>query len=236
MIDHPLMLFAVFPLLAYVVGSTPFGVIIARVHRVDLRKAGSGNVGATNVGRVVGRPWGYLCFALDCAKGFVPVLAMGLIVRGRSGLPTEAQQVAWLAVGCGTIVGHVFSFWLRFRGGKGVATSLGVVLGVFPYFTYAGLAVLVLWVIVVVVGRYVSLASIAAAVAFLPLFVAFSFTFGWGVGNVRPLMAFAGAMAVLIIIRHRSNIRRLLRGTEHKIGRPRAMSGPAGETADRQEK
>ena len=221
MIEHPLMLFVIFPVLAYVIGSTPFGVLIARAHHVDLRRAGSGNVGATNVGRVIGRPWGYLCFLLDCAKGLAPALAVGMILRGRPGFPTEAHQLSWLAVGCGTIVGHVLSFWLKFRGGKGVATSLGVVMGVFPYFTYAGLVALAIWVVVVLASRYVSLASIVAAAAFLPVFVAVSLAFGWRLGRLWPLMAFAAVMAALIIVRHRNNIRRLLAGTENKIARSR---------------
>jgi len=222
MMEHPLMMFAAFPLLAYVAGSTPFGVIIARAHGIDLRRAGSGNVGATNVGRAVGRRWGYLCFALDCAKGFVPVLVVGLLLRARPGFPTQAHQAAWLAVGCGTILGHVFSFYLRFRGGKGVATSLGVVMGIFPYFTYAGLAALALWVIVTLASRYVSLGSVVAAAAFVPLFVGFSFVFGWQLGGLWPLLAFAAAMEMLIILRHLGNIRRLLAGTENKIGSKRA--------------
>jgi len=218
MTEHPLIMFVVFPLLGYVIGSTPFGVLIARAHGIDLRRAGSGNVGATNVGRAVGRPWGYLVFALDCIKGFLPVLAAGAMLRGRAGFPTAAHQAAWLAVGCGTIIGHVLSFWLKFRGGKGVATSLGVVMGVFPYFTYAGLAALVIWLVVVLASRYVSLASIVAAVAFLPLFVVFSLAMGWPVVGLWPLLAFAGAIAALIIVRHRGNIRRLLAGTENRIG------------------
>jgi glycerol-3-phosphate acyltransferase PlsY len=233
MIDNPVMLFVVFPLLAYAIGSTPFGVIIARAHRIDLRCAGSGNVGATNVGRVVGRPWGYLCFVLDCAKGFVPVLVVGAMLRGRPGFPTAAHQFAWLVVGCGTIVGHVFSFYLAFRGGKGVATSLGVVMGIFPYFTYAGLAALVLWVIVTLASRYVSLASIAAAVAFVPLFAAFSLALGWRLSKLLPLAVFGAAMSALIVFRHRDNIRRLLAGTENKICRPKSAAGQQEQDRDK---
>ena len=148
MIEHPLILLVAFPLAAYLIGSISFAVIIARFHGVDLRKAGSGNVGATNVGRVVGRPWGYLCFFLDVAKGLVPVLAAGALLRGAEGFPTLMHQAAWLAVGFGAIAGHVFSLYLKFRGGKGVATALGVVVGIFPYFTYARLCALAIWVAV----------------------------------------------------------------------------------------
>jgi len=230
-IEHPVILFVVFPLAAYVVGATPFGVIIARAHGVDLRRVGSGNVGATNVARVIGRRWGYLCFALDWAKGFAPVLAVGILLGATGRTPAKMHQAVWLAVGCGTILGHVFSFWLKFRGGKGVATSLGVVIGVFPYFTWAGLAALALWILVTLTSRYISLGSIVAAAAFLPLFAGFSFALGWPPADLWPLMAFAAAMAALIILRHRSNISRLMAGTESKIGAAKAGHPGAGESA-----
>ncbi|MDY6913622.1 MAG: glycerol-3-phosphate 1-O-acyltransferase PlsY [Planctomycetota bacterium] len=207
--------FVLLPLAAYVIGSTPVGVLIARAHKVNLRTAGSGNVGATNVGRAIGRPWGYLCFFLDLAKGFVPTVAVVWFYPPRAEGPTAVVQIVWLLVGCGAIMGHVFSLWLKFRGGKGVATALGVVLGIFPYFTYAGLAALGLWIAVVLISRYVSLASVVAAVAFVPLFVAFN----WPVGRLWPMGLFVAAMALLILLRHRSNIRRLIAGTENKIGR-----------------
>lgn len=214
MTDNLLILLVVFPMAAYLIGSIPFGVIIARFHGVDVRKAGSGNVGATNVGRVVGRPWGYLCFFLDVAKGLVPVVAAGAVLRRGDNFPTLVHQAAWLAVGFGAIAGHVFSLYLKFRGGKGVATALGVVLGIFPYFTYAGLCVLGIWVAVTLTSRYVSLGSMVAAVAFLPLFAAFN----WPLTRLWPLCAFAAAMVLLIVVRHRTNIARLLRGQEDKIG------------------
>lgn len=214
-----LLNFAALPAAAYVIGSMPFGVIIARFCGVDLRIAGSGNVGATNVSRVLGRKWGYLCFALDVLKGFGPVLLVGFYLRGPAGeVLSEYRQAAWLAVAFGTIAGHVFSFWLKFRGGKGVATSLGVLLGFYPYFTWAGLAALAVWGAVVLIWRYVSLASITAAVAFPLLFVAVSLLIGWDIGQLWLLLAFATAMAGLVVLRHRSNIARLLAGTENKIG------------------
>ncbi len=215
MIQHPIMMLVGFPLLAYVIGSTPFGVLIARSRGVDLRKAGSGNVGATNVGRTLGRKWGLLCFALDVAKGLIPVLVVGLLLRRQDGFPTLVHQASWLATGFGAIAGHVFSFYLKFRGGKGVATALGVVVGIFPYFTLPGLCVLAIWIAVTLISRYVSLGSVVAAVAFGPLFVAFN----WPATDYWPLGIFAVAMALLIIVRHRSNIGRLLAGTENKISK-----------------
>ena len=225
---NPWILLAVFPLAAYAIGSTPFGVIIARARGVDLRGRGSGNIGATNVGRVLGRKWGCLCFVLDLLKGLVPVLLVGLYLSRRGGgVPLHSQaawlQAAWLAAAFGTIAGHVFSFWLKFRGGKGVATSLGVLMGLYPYFTWVGLAALGLWCLVVLIWRYVSLASITAAAAFPLLFVAACWVVDdWKVTRLWPLLAFAAAMAALVVVRHRSNIQRLLAGTENKIGQGKA--------------
>ncbi len=222
MSDNPLILFGLFPLAAYIIGSTPFGVIIAHAHGLNLRQAGSGNIGATNVGRVVGQKWGYICFVLDVLKGFGPVLLAGLFLRGSGDEMISAyKQAAWLAVAFGAISGHVFSFWLKFRGGKGVATSLGVLVGFWPYFTGTGLAALGVWLAVVFISRYVSLASIVAAGAFPLLFVGYCLLAGWRIGQLWPLLAFATAMAGLVILRHRSNIARLLNGTENKIGKRR---------------
>jgi len=220
MIDHPAVLFGAFPVAAYVIGSTPVGVILAGAKGVNLRAVGSGNVGATNVGRALGRRWGILCFVLDVLKGFVPVVLAGAVLRSLSGFPTAAHQAAWLAAGFGTIAGHVFSFWLKFRGGKGVATALGVVLGVFPYFTWAGLAAFAIWIGVALASRYVSLASVTAALSFVPLLVLSNAALlGWSeTARLWPLGLFAAAMVTLIVIRHRANIRRLLAGTENKIG------------------
>jgi glycerol-3-phosphate acyltransferase PlsY len=216
--------FVVFLLAAYVIGATPFGVIVAKLHGVDLRKAGSGNVGATNVGRVLGRGWGYLCFLLDVAKGFAPAMVFGMgicadLAPGQA--PDAPHQLAWLAIGGACILGHVLSFWLKFRGGKGVATSLGVVLGMYPYFTWAGVGAFAVWVAVVLRSRYVSLASIVAALAFLPIFVAVNvWTIGWDATlQLWPMGAFAAVMGALVIFRHRTNVKRLLAGTENKIGK-----------------
>ena len=206
------------PLAAYVIGSTPFGVIIARAHGIDLRAAGSGNVGATNVGRVVGRRWGYVCFVLDVAKGLVPTAVAGWLLR-RDGVPTTVDQLTWLAVALAAVAGHVLSFWLKFRGGKGVATSLGVVLGFWPYFTLPGLMALGLWIAVTLRWRYVSLGSIVAAGAFPILFVATALVVGWPLAEMLILAAFAVAVAGLIVYRHRGNIARLRAGTENAIGR-----------------
>jgi glycerol-3-phosphate acyltransferase PlsY len=213
-------LLAAIPLAAYVIGATPFGYLIGRLNGLDLRKVGSGNIGATNVVRVLGKKWGYPCFLLDVAKGLLPVLATGWILRGEANFPTPMHQAIWLGAGCGAILGHVFPFYLKFRGGKGVATALGVVLGVWPYFTLAGLLAFALWIAVTLVSRYVSVGSIVAAVAFVPLVAGVNeLTWKTPLMDIWPLLAFAAAMCLLIIVRHRANIRRLLAGTENKIGK-----------------
>jgi glycerol-3-phosphate acyltransferase PlsY len=217
--DNPAAVLALLPL-GFLVGSIPFGPILGRLHGVDLRKVGSGNVGATNVGRVLGRKWGYLCFLLDMAKGLATVLLAGGLMGLWGRTPGAAEQAVWVGAGCAAVVGHVFSPWLGFRGGKGVSTALGVVLGIWPYFTTAGLVGAATWVVVIVVTRYVSLGSMTAGVAFLGSFAALN----WDrLGDLWPMVLFAAAIVALIILRHRSNIRRLLAGTENRIGRrPRA--------------
>ena len=214
MLKNPYIIFSLLPLVGYLAGSIPFGVIIAKLHGKDLRSNGSGNVGATNVGRVVGRKWGYICFLLDVLKGTVPTAVGGWLIGVYENVPTLMQQGAWLSVGAGCIFGHVFNIWLKFRGGKGVATSLGVLLGIFPYFTYPGLCTFALWIIVTLVTRYVSVGSIVAAAAFFPAFVIINFG---KVNQLKLLGIFSVVMALLIIIKHTGNIRRLLQGSENKI-------------------
>ena len=130
--------FLVFPAAAYAIGATPFGVLLARPRAWTCGTRAAATSGRPTWARVLGRPWGYLCFVLDAAKGFFPVLAAGMWLRPAEGYPDQAAQAAWLLVACGAICGHVFNPYLRFRGGKGVATGLGVVLGVWPYFTVPG--------------------------------------------------------------------------------------------------
>jgi len=219
------MVFVVFPVAGYLLGSIPFGLLLGGFHGVDVRQAGSGNIGSTNVGRILGRPWGILCFVLDVAKGLGPALGMGLYLRGVEGMFAENSllpvgQWAVLAVGAGCILGHMFSVFLKFTGGKGVATSLGVVLGVWPYFTLAGVLAFLIWTAVWGMWRYVSLASIAAAVAFPVGFGLLIWRLeSWEFGQLIPLFGFSCVMGGLVIIRHRSNIGRLLAGTESRGGK-----------------
>jgi glycerol-3-phosphate acyltransferase PlsY len=187
---------------AYVIGATPVGFIAGKLHGIDIREHGSGNIGATNVIRVLGKRIGIPVFLLDFLKGLIPVLlALGLTKNTECGI----------AAGLGTILGHNFTFWLKFNGGKGVATSAGVLLALMPV---PMLCVLATWIVVFYASRYVALASIAAA-AMLPLFV-------WWQHRVGSLFWFAVAIGILAIYRHRSNIQRLMNGTESRFSRKKS--------------
>jgi len=199
---------------AYLLGSIPFGLLIAKAHGKDLRSIGSGNIGATNVSRALGRKWAYFCFVLDVLKGLIPMLVTMLIAEPDSVLTLWL----WLAVGCAAILGHIFPIYVKFKGGKGVATSFGVALGLWPYYTICVLLAAVVWVVAVLIWRYVSLASIAASVTFpLVLTAAIILTPDWSLGNLWPVLIAAVAIPVMVIIRHRENIKRLRAGTESKI-------------------
>ncbi len=203
---------------AYLIGAVPFGVIIAKMYGKDLRSIGSGNIGATNVARACGRKWGYTCFGLDVLKGLVPAAAFPLVARGETASASANFFAMWLAVGIAAILGHVFPVYLRFKGGKGVATSFGVALGVWPYFTVCGLIALVAWVACVLKWRYISLASICAALTFpVTLAVAMAVVADWQLHQMWPLLVVAVAIPLLVIVRHRENIARLRAGTESKI-------------------
>jgi len=206
---------------AYLLGSIPFGLLIAKAHGKDLRSIGSGNIGATNVSRALGRKWAYVCFVLDVLKGMVPMLAMLSFTRPLS-TQSQTEKVIllwlWLAVGCGAILGHIFPVYVKFRGGKGVATSFGVALGLWPYYTICALFAIAIWVVVVLIWRYVSLSSIAASVTFpIVLILAIVLKPGWDFVSLWPLLIAATAIPLMVIIRHRENIKRLLAGTESKI-------------------
>ncbi|KPK43754.1 MAG: hypothetical protein AMJ65_04895 [Phycisphaerae bacterium SG8_4] len=218
------MTYRLFPLAivgAYLLGSIPFGLLIARAHGKDLRAIGSGNIGATNVSRALGRRWAYFCFVLDVLKGLAPMLATLPLAKAASA-HSQGEEVAllwlWLAVGCAAIAGHIFPIYVKFKGGKGVATSFGVGLGLWPYFTVCAAVFAVTWVAVVLTWRYVSLASIAASVVFpLALILAIILVPGWEFGSLWPVVVTAVAIPVMVILRHRENIKRLLAGTESKI-------------------
>lgn len=204
-------LYIIVAVIGYLLGSCPNGFLVSRARGVDIREHGSGNIGATNVLRVLGKKWGYLVFALDCLKGFLAVrVAFALVSTGG---PWPAQrEIIGIVAGVACILGHTFPVWLRFRGGKGVATSAGVLLGLMPI---AMLSVLAVWIVLFQLTRYVSLASIGAAVA-LPIFVFLFLQIKLLTG--ASLLPFSILIAGVVIWRHRSNIQRLLQGKENRFG------------------
>ena len=199
---------------AYLLGSIPFGLLIAKAHGKDLRSIGSGNIGATNVSRALGRKWAYVCFALDVLKGMIPMLVIMFIAKPAG----VVMLLLWLLVGCAAILGHIFPIYLKFKGGKGVATSFGIALGLWPYYTIGALFAIATWVVVVLIWRYVSLASIVGSVIFpVVLILAIILKPDWDLYSLWPLLVAATAIPLMVIIRHRENIQRLLAGTESKI-------------------
>lgn len=244
-----------FIVVAFLAGSIPFGYLIGRAKGVDLRAIGSGNIGATNLGRACGRPFFFVCFVLDFLKGLLPVVGAGWW-NGRLGafVVPAADAWCWLAVVAAAVLGHVFSPWLGFRGGKGVATGLGAVLGVFPALTMPGLGSLAVFLVVLALWRYVSAASIAAAVT-LPLWTWYTHAqvetsreaalVARSAPNQRdadsvdaavpyagwPFVAVTGLLAGLVVYKHRANIARLSAGTEPMIGRRREGGESTPEAA-----
>ncbi len=182
---------------AYLLGSVPTGLLLARSMGVNIREAGSGNIGATNVYRTIGRKLGILTLVGDCLKGLIPVLIAKWL-----GLP----EIWIAAVGLAAFLGHVYTVFLGFKGGKGVATALGVLLGTSPLSVLFGVVVFAL---VLYKWRYVSLASITAA-AVIPVLV-------WVVGQGPELIAMALVIAGVVILKHRENISRLKAGTENRF-------------------
>lgn len=204
---------------SYLSGSIPFGLLIGLSRGVDIRKHGSGNVGATNVGRTLGKKWGILCFALDVAKGLAPVLAYSLTTRDNVSDAVGNPMLAalqWLAVAAAAMLGHVFPVWLGFRGGKGVATGLGVLLGVWPILTIPALLAGVVWFVTVKLTGYVSLASIVAAAALPVLALGSTLYHGMSAGEVAVFVGITAVLAGLVVVRHRGNIAKLRAGTESR--------------------
>ncbi len=196
-IAHDHIILALLIAAAYLLGSIPTGLLLGRIYGIDVRKEGSGNIGATNLYRTVGRKVGVITLAGDCLKGLLPVLAVKY-----SSLPPD--YAAW--VGLAAFSGHVFSVFLKFRGGKGVATALGVFLALSPPAVGIALGVFVL---LMLIWRYVSLASISAAAA-MPVAV-------WALGGGRVMGIVTIIVAVIVIIRHTENIKRLAAGMENKF-------------------
>ena len=214
---------AIVAIVAYLAGSISFAFLIAKAHGIDLRTVGSGNVGATNCGRALGKKWGLICFLLDVAKGAAPTLAAGAYFGWlTAGIDSPAAAALWLGLGVLTMIGHIFPVWLKFKGGKGVATGFGLILAIYPYLTLPAVAALLLWLLLTGMFRYVSLSGILAALS-LPISFAFYMTLaGWPMANVWPFLLVTSLMALLVVIRHKTNITRLIAGTESKVGEKKA--------------
>ena len=192
-------------------GSIPVGYLIGRSHGIDIRTKGSGNIGAANILRVIGKGPATATLLLDAVKGFLPTI----LARQACLLPA-----GWwiIAVGLAAIIGHTFSIFLKFKGGKGVATSLGVLIGLSPL---TALFVLLVWLAVFAASRIVSFASLAAAVSLPPLL--------WYLANRQPaFLAFSVLIATLVFLAHRKNIKRLLSGQEPKVKWTPPSTSPTG--------
>jgi glycerol-3-phosphate acyltransferase PlsY len=211
-----MLLYFIVGIVAYLLGSIPFGLVLVRIFRKqDIRQQGSGNIGATNVIRSGSKGLGAVTFLLDAAKGFLAVVFAWQVALYVHMPQLRAQNLAATAAIC-AIVGHIYTIWLGFKGGKGVATGFGVFLGIAPL---SALIALLAFIAIFAMTRYVSLASIVAAVV-LPLAALLR--------HHEPLTPFMIAIVILlpllIITKHHANIRRLLAGTEYRFGRSKAAA------------
>lgn len=202
--------------MGYFAGSLPTGYLVARARGVDIRQSGSGNIGATNVFRVLGKPAGVLVLVVDGLKGYAACAWGASILLQAFGVAPSVAEPFRIVAGIAAVLGHNFTCWLRFKGGKGIATSAGVYFALVPL--AAGMAVAA-WVGALLLTRYVSVASVLAATV-LPLAV-------WFTPNNLALRLVTTALGALAIWKHRSNLQRLWNGTEHRFGR----KPPAPEAA-----
>jgi acyl phosphate:glycerol-3-phosphate acyltransferase len=202
-------------LIAYLLGSIPTGFLVAKARGVDIRTVGSGNIGATNVFRILGKTAGMLVLLADAAKGLLAVLVVARLIRGWLYPGASPQECEWFALcaGVASILGHNYTCWLHFKGGKGIATSAGALVALVPVEL---LIILGIWIVIFAFSRYVSLASICAAFA-LP-FAA------WLFGESTTIVLVTAALAALAIYKHKANIKRLINGTENRIGGKKAAS------------
>ncbi len=194
---------------AYLLGSIPTGFLVAKARGLDIRTVGSGNIGATNVLRSLGIPAGVFVLVADALKGWLAVAVLANLFANWFGLARDPRDREWLAIcaGVAAVLGHNYTCWLNFKGGKGIATSAGVLAGLV---LWPLLIILGIWVLVFALTRYVSLASIAACFA-LPFAT-------WLTGQSVTLVVATAAMAALAIYKHKTNIQRLMAGTENRIG------------------
>ena len=211
--DKGAVVYAVAIVAAYLIGSIPFGFLVGKMRGVDVRTVGSKNIGATNVFRTVGKKWGLLAFACDFLKGFLPTLAAKLYASANG----DATLAAYLplAVGVTCVIGHMFTCFMKFKGGKGIATGFGMLVALLPLLVLAAFA---LFIIIVRTFHYISLGSICAA-AFLLVAIWFpcdALSNPDGYKNM-PQCVVVAVVAVFAIWKHRSNISRLMSGTENRF-------------------
>jgi glycerol-3-phosphate acyltransferase PlsY len=202
---------------SYILGSIPSGYWYGRLRGIDIRKQGSGNLGATNALRVLGVPAGILVLCIDVAKGFVAVAALPLLT------PYPGSDYLRVACGLAAVLGHTYTLFLNFKGGKGVATTYGVLLALAPIST---ILVFLVLVGVVALTKYVSAGSLASAI----LFPAFIWLLGES-GQSFSILILAVVVGAAVVVKHRSNIRRILDGTENKIGKPAGATPKQGGKA-----
>jgi len=209
---------------AYLIGSIPFGLLIGLARGVDVRRQGSKNIGATNVGRLLGRKFGLLCFVLDALKGAIPVLLAAWINhalhRDLAHVPREAIW-PWLGVAAATVLGHMFPIYLGFRGGKGISTTAGSMAAMWPLLTIPLLLAVVVWYLVLRLSRFMSLAGICASISLPIWYVLWIVLFTGSLAEFRalsPPLIVTAILAVMVIVKHRSNIGRIRRGEEPKVG------------------
>jgi glycerol-3-phosphate acyltransferase PlsY len=215
---NPAYLFLILIPAAYLIGSIPFGLLVGLARGVDVRGAGSGNIGASNVGRLLGKKFFWIVFFLDLFKGLVPSLIAGFLIRFSAN--DWETYLLWLLVGFAAIFGHMYSIFLKFKGGKGVSTSTGALMGIWPYFTWPALICAVMWVALFKATRYISVASMIGCGTFPLVYVLIGLARGWPVfGAQLPLLIAASLLAILIVYKHRGNIARLRAGTENRAGR-----------------
>jgi glycerol-3-phosphate acyltransferase PlsY len=201
--------------LAYLIGSIPFGLVIGKARGIDPRLSGSGNIGASNLGRLLGRKYFFLVLLLDALKGTAPTLAAGAVLNFL--IADRLTCLLWMAIGFAAVMGHVYSIFLKFKGGKGVATTAGVALGIFPYYTVGLIAGIITFIIVLRTTRYISISSILSLVAFPLGYIAVGIGRWPILGAQLPLLCFALLSPILITYKHRGNLARLRAGTEPQV-------------------
>ena len=206
----PVLSYLLTALGAYLLGSIPFGYLVAKAKGIDIRSVGSGNIGATNAMRVLGKPAGIFVLLLDAAKGFAAVCLAALLAKQ---FPAEVNtETLRVIAGIGAVLGHNYTCWLKFKGGKGIATTAGVYLALAPW---ALLVALIVFILALVLTKYVSVGSIAAAIA-LPITV-------WLMTpNNLFLCLVTTALGFLAVWKHKGNIQRLQAGTENRLGQKKS--------------